>query len=187
MERPVTFADLLTPELLDRTNWRRRLDLHGVWRFNSADGTFADVVSVARDTALVDLDYMTAEWGYGVLLNDTRTPKEVISAILPAFSDALVSIFKATPLDRQSQVDLAVFSSNYEKAKNSGRFTDEEKAHIDRVNFVLIRNWLAKHKGEAEADYTPTPPPPPRSEEDMKNGYYYDRNTESYRRWNGEG
>ncbi len=81
--------DIVGSDLRRQVDWDSRLDTNA---FGSADGTFGDVVSATSDGRLDRLDLNTLLWSYGMLLGDTKTPKEVISRLLPPLTDTFTEV-----------------------------------------------------------------------------------------------
>ena len=147
-----TFMDAVG-DLRGKVDWDRRLGFDAMQSFGSADGSFGDVISMTHNGRFDGLGFTTLLFGYGVLLHDTKTPREIISRLLPPLTEAFVKALTATTLDQQDMGDLINFMDHYNKARASGRFDAADKAEIGQVMRVMADNFSAKCQAEHEAKH----------------------------------
>jgi hypothetical protein len=139
-----TFMDVVGPDLRDKVDWDRRLGCSGMSSFGSADGTFGDVVSVIENRPIDSMGFTTLLWGYGMLLNDKKTPPEIISRLLPPMTAAFVDQLKSTPIEKQEMSDLVNFMDCYNKARLTGRFDAASVIEIGKVMQQMVHNFSVK-------------------------------------------
>jgi hypothetical protein len=145
-----TFMDAVGPELAARTDWERRLTRSSLSSFGSADGSFGDVVSVTMNGTFDSMGFTTLLWSYGMLLNDKKTPGEVVSKLLKPLTAAFVRALENTPLEQQEKGDLVNFMDSFNKARASGRFDAEGVAEISQVMRAMAKNFSAKIDAERD-------------------------------------
>lgn len=146
-----TFMDVVGPDLRDEVDWDRRLRRSGMLSFGSADGTFGDVVSVTEDRPIDSMGFTTLLWAYGVLLNDKKTPKEIISRLLPPMTAVFLDQLKSTHIAQQEMSDLVNFMDCYNKARLTGRFDAAGVAEIGKVMQQMADNFSVKCEAERKA------------------------------------
>lgn len=173
----MTPLEAVGPDLLQRTNWKRRAYATGMESFGRADFTFGDVVSATQNRPFSTYGVSVSMWAYGLLVQDTRTPPEVLSRVIGPLTNAFIRTLKSTPLAEQDIRDLVTFMDCYGKARATGRFKGWDKRHISRLMFVLAANFAAKVNGRTTADYSkPKPRPIPDGHKADKYGYYNGNN-----------
>ena len=148
-------STIVGPDLCARTNWAYRLHVAGTaFSFGRADFTFGDIISATRDAPFSTYSLSLCFYGYGLLVNDTRTDPEVRAKVFPALTDAFVAKLKSTPVAEQDERNLVTFMDNYNRARFAGHLTPEEVVQVGRIMFVLAANFSAKVNGRETADYT---------------------------------